>query len=319
MTFTQLEYIVAIDTYRHFAEAAEKCFVTQPTLSMQVHKLETALGTKIFDRSKQPVLPTAAGIDIIEQARKILAERDNLQQLVDAKKGIVHGELRVGVIPTLAPYLLPLFIPAFTKSYPQIKLIINEVTTAQIITHLREGKIDAGILATPLMEKGIKEDVLFYEEMVAYVSRKNAAYKKRYVLPRDIDPNKLWLLEEGHCFRSQMLALCELRKAGGEGSNFEYEAGSVETLRRMVELNDGITILPELSTLDMAPAQQELLRVFKAPAPVREISIVTHRDFVKKRLVDILKKTVLASLPAKIVKNKKNGMVPIKDTSAKTA
>jgi LysR family hydrogen peroxide-inducible transcriptional activator len=172
MTFTQLEYVVAIDTYRHFAGAAEKCFITQPTLSMQVHKLEAELGTKIFDRSKQPVLPTAAGIEIIEQARKILAERDMLQEIIEAKKNVVKGELRIGVIPTLAPYLLPLFIPAFTKGYPHVKLVISEFTTAQVITQLREGKIDAGILATPLNEKGIKEDVLFYEEMVAYVSKK---------------------------------------------------------------------------------------------------------------------------------------------------
>jgi len=316
MTFTQLEYIVAIDTYRHFAGAAEKCFVTQPTLSMQVHKLETELGTKIFDRSKQPVLPTAAGAEIIEQARKVLAERDALQDIIEAKKDSFRGELRVGVIPTLAPYLLPLFIPIFTKNYPHVKLIISEFTTAQVITRLREGRIDAGILATPLNEKGIKEDVLFYEEMVAYISRKNAAYKKRYVLPKDIDPNKLWLLEEGHCFRSQMLALCELRKASHDGSNFEYEAGSVETLRRMVELNDGITILPELSTMGMMQKQKQLIRVFKPPAPVREVSIITHRDFVKKRLVDILKKTILASLPEKILKNKKTGVVPINDVVA---
>ncbi len=311
MTFTQLEYVVAVDTYRHFAGAAEKCFITQPTLSMQIHKLETELGTKIFDRSKQPVLPTTAGIEIIEQARIILAERNRLQEIIEAKKNTVNGEIKVGIIPTLAPYLLPLFIPSFTKTYPHVKIIISEFTTAQVITHLREGRIDAGILATPLHENGIKEDVLFYEEMVAYVSKKNAAFKKQYMLPKDIDPDKLWLLEEGHCFRSQILTLCELRKSTHQGSNFEYEAGSVETLRRMVEINDGITILPELSTLNMAPRQEELIRYFKQPAPVREVSIVTHRDFVKKRLVDILKKSILASLPDKLKKNKKTGMVPI--------
>ncbi|HWB25420.1 MAG TPA: hydrogen peroxide-inducible genes activator [Chitinophagaceae bacterium] len=311
MTFTQLEYIVAVDTYRHFAGAAEKCFITQPTLSMQVHKLEAELGTKIFDRSKQPVLPTTAGIEIIEQARKILAERNTLLEIIESKKDIVHGELKIGVIPTLAPYLLPLFIPGFAKHYPHVKLIISELTTTQVIMQLREGKIDAGVLATPLAEKGIKEDVLFYEEMVAYVSKNNAVFKKQYVLPKDIDPDKLWLLEEGHCFRSQILSLCELRKASHEGSNFEYEAGSVETLRRMVELNDGITVLPELSTLGMMPKQKEMIRFFKQPAPVREISIVTHRDFVKKRLVDGLKKTILAALPEKIKMNKKTGIVPV--------
>jgi LysR family hydrogen peroxide-inducible transcriptional activator len=311
MTFTQLEYIVAVDTCRHFADAAEKCFVTQPTLSMQIHKLENKLGTKIFDRSKQPVLPTAAGVEIIEQARIILAERNRLQEIIDSKKGIINGELKVGVIPTLAPYLLPLFIPALTKNYPHVRITINELPTSQVIAHLREGRIDAGILATPLGETGIREDVLFYEEMVAYVSRKNAAFEKQYMLPKDIDPNKLWLLEEGHCFRSQIMNLCELRKASHEGSNFEYEAGSVETLRRMVELNDGITILPELATLDMDSKHLELVRNFKSPAPVREVSIVTHRDFVKKRLIEILKKSILACLPPKIKANTKDAMVPI--------
>ena len=311
MTLTQLEYIVAVDTCRHFAEAASSCFVTQPTLSMQIQKLEEELAVKIFDRSKQPVLPTEAGAEIIEQARKILAERDHLTETLAAKKGIVNGELKVGIIPTLAPYLLPLFVPAFTKKYPEVKLVVNELTTGLIIAKLREGRIDMGILVTPLQEPGIKEDVLFYEEMVAYVSRNNTAYQKNYVLAKDIDPNKLWLLEEGHCFRSQIINLCELRKNTKAGSHFEYEAGSLETLRRMVDMNDGITILPELATLDMSTKQLQLLRHFKHPAPVREVSIAVHRDFVKKRLVEALKQSVLASLPEKIKKNKKTLIVPV--------
>ncbi|MEP7317712.1 MAG: LysR substrate-binding domain-containing protein, partial [Panacibacter sp.] len=234
MTFIQLEYIVAVDTLRHFAQAAAKCFVTQPTLSMQIQKLEEELGIKIFDRSKQPVLPTSSGAEIIEQARKILAERDVLTENIDAKKGIVNGELKVGVIPTIAPYLLPLFVPYFTKKFPHVKLIVTELTTELIVSRLREGKIDVGLLVTPLQEKGIQEQVLFYEELVAYISNKNIAYKKTYLLDKDIDPNKLWLLEEGHCFRSQIVNLCELRKSSREGSHFEYEAGSLETLRRMV-------------------------------------------------------------------------------------
>jgi len=171
MTFTQLEYIVAVDTFRHFAEAAAHCFVTQPTLSMQIHKLEEELGVKIFDRSKQPVLPTEPGLDIIDHARKILAERDILTDMLASKKGVVNGELKIGVIPTLAPYLLPLFIPAFTKKYANVKLVVNELTTDVILSRLREGRIDAGVLVTPLNEKGVKEDVLFYEEMLAYVSQ----------------------------------------------------------------------------------------------------------------------------------------------------
>jgi LysR family hydrogen peroxide-inducible transcriptional activator len=311
MTFTQLEYIVAVDTFRHFAEAAAHCFVTQPTLSMQIHKLEEELSVKIFDRSKQPVLPTEPGLDIIDHARKILAERDMLTDMLASKKGVVNGELKIGIIPTLAPYLLPLFIPAFTKKYANVKLVVNELTTDIILSRLREGRIDAGVLVTPLNEKGVKEDVLFYEEMLAYVSKNNSAFKKTYMLPKDIDPEKLWLLQEGHCFRTQMLYLCELLKSSKEGSHFEYEAGSFETLRRMVDLNDGITILPELATLDMTVHQQNHLRYFKSPAPVREVSIVTHRDFVKRKLIELLKKEILAAVPDKLRKNKKVAVIPV--------
>ena len=311
MTFIQLSYIVAIDIYRHFAVAAEHCCVTQPTLSMQVRKLEEELGIKIFDRSKQPVIPTEAGLEIIEQARKILAEKKMMGEIVQIKKGLLTGELRLGIIPTLAPYLLPLFVRSFTKKYPQIKLIVNEIMTEHVIYRLREGRIDAGILATPLQETGIKEHVLFYEELVAYVSRRNGVYKKNYLLAQDIDPNKLWLLEEGHCFRSQIVNLCELRKASREGSHFDYEAGSIETLRRMVELNDGITILPELATMDLTKTQSQLVRHFRNPAPMREVSLVVHRDFVKQRLMEVLKQEIVSAIPEKVRSNKNLYVVPV--------
>lgn len=311
MTLVQLEYIIAVNTWRHFSTAAEHCFVTQPTLSMQIQKLEEELDVKIFDRSKQPVVPTETGAEIIEQARNILAQKNQLLETVQNKKGILTGELRIGIIPTLAPYLLPLFIQPFTKKYPQVKLIINEMMTELIISRLREGKIDAGILVTPLQETGIKEFVLFYEEMMAYVSKKNAVYEKTYVLPQDIDPHKLWLLEEGHCFRSQIVNLCELRKISKEGAHFDYEAGSIETLRRMVELNDGITIIPELATLDMPSKQMQLIRHFKNPVPMREVSLVVHRNFVKKRLIDVLRQEILLTVPEKIKKNKTNNVVPV--------
>lgn len=311
MTLTQLEYAVAVDAYRHFAKAAAACFITQPTLSMQLHKLEQELGIKIFDRSKQPVVTTAAGTEVIAHAKRIIEERDNLNDFLQLKKGILAGELKVGIIPTLAPYLLPLFIPAFTKKYPHVKLIINELVTDTVISRLRDGRIDTGILVTPLNETGIREHVLFYEEMLAYISPRNAAYKKTYVLPQDIDPNKLWLLEEGHCFRTQIANLCQLRKASAEGSHFEYEAGSLETLRRLVELNDGITILPELATLELSARQKSLVRQFKKPVPMREVSIVTHRDFLKRRMIDALKKEITGALPEKIMRNKSPNVLPI--------
>ena len=311
MTLVQLEYIIAVDQYRHFAAAAESCFVTQPTLSMQVQKLEEELGLKLFDRSKQPVVPTEYGFEIIEQARKIIMEREALLEIIEAKKGVIRGEFRIGIIPTLAPYLLPLFIQSFTQKYPLIKLQITELTTSSLIAKLKDGKIDAGILVTPLQENGIKETPLFYEEMLAYVSKTNAAFQKTYMLPVDIDPEKLWLLEEGHCFRSQIMNLCQLRKKSEHGIQFEYEAGSLETLRRMVDLYDGVTILPELATIDLTEEQKIHLRHFKQPVPVREVSLVVHRTFVKKRLVEAMKQEIMDHIPEKIRKNRKTVIVPV--------
>lgn len=313
MTFVQLEYIVAVDSYRHFARAAEKCFVTQPTLSMQIQKLEAELGIVLFDRSKQPVVPTEAGVAIIEQARKILSEKSLIEEIVQHKKGIVAGELRVGIIPTLAPYLLPLFVQEFTRKHPQVKLVVKELPTETLISRLKENRLDAAILVTPLEETGISEEPLFYEEMVAYVSKKNAAYQKNYVLAKDIDPHKLWLLQEGHCFRSQVLNLCELQKASSGIGHFEYEAGSIETLRRMVELNDGITILPELSTLHFTAKQEQMVRFFKSPAPMREVSIAMHRNLAKRRLVEVLRKEILNAIPEKIRKNSTKYIIPVQD------
>jgi LysR family transcriptional regulator, hydrogen peroxide-inducible genes activator len=311
MTLVQLEYIIAVDTYKHFGIAATHCFVTQPSLSMQIQKLEDELGVKIFDRSKQPVITTETGTLIIYQAKTIMQQCEELHNTVAATKNKIDGHLRLGVIPTLAPYLLPLFVQQFSKQYTDVKLTIVELTTELIIQKLKDGRIDVGLLVTPLQEAGIKEEPLFYEELVAYVSNKNEAYKKTYMLAKDINPNKLWLLEEGHCLRGQIENLCELRKQSKEGSHFEYEAGSLETIRKMVDLNDGITILPELATHDFTAKQQRSIRYFKSPAPVREVSLVTHRDFVKRKLVQLLKENILAHLPEKIKTNKQKNLVSI--------
>jgi len=311
MTFTQLEYILAIDTHRHFAKAADACFVTQPTLSMQVGKLEKTLGVKIFDRTHSPVVPTEAGKQILEQAKKILLEKSRVSEIISLKKGLVEGELRIGIIPTLAPYLLPLFVQSFLRKYPKVKLVVFEKTTEALLEGLRDSSLDAGILVTPINEKGLREEVLFYEELLVYVSENNGLFQKTYVLAKEIDPNKLWLLEEGHCFRSQTINLCELFKASRRMSHFDYEAGSFETLRRMVELTDGITILPELATMDFSKKQQGLIRRFRKPSPMREVSMVVKRDFVKERLVKILKDEILICTPDKIKKNKETYIVPL--------
>ena len=311
MTLTQLEYIIALDTFRHFATAANACFITQPTLSMQIQKLEDELGSKLFDRSKQPVIPTEMGEEVLQQARVVMHEVKIMHELIKEKQGVFMGELRIGIIPTLAPYLLPLFLQSFLNKYPNIKIKIKEMTTDIIIENLKTGKIDTGLLVTPLLDNTIKEQPLFYEELVAYVSKSSAAYKKNYVLAEDFDLKELWLLEEGHCFRSQIVNLCELKKQNKENSRFEYEAGSVETLRKMVEMNNGITILPEMATFDFNEKQLSMVKHFQNPVPVREISLVTHRDHVKKKLVDVLKAEILLAMPPKIMMNKNDLLVKI--------
>src|SRR5262247_3808479 len=297
MTLVQLEYIVAVDTWRHFATAAAKCSVTQPTLSMQIQKLEAELEVQLFDRSKVPVVPTVEGAEIIQQARVILKEVDRLGELVRERKGEMIGELRLGIIPTVAPYLLPLFLNGFLQKYPGIRLRVTELTTEAIVDRLKKHLVDAGILVTPLDDPGIFEQPLFYEEFVVYVSPVEAVYRKRYVLAEDIDVRHLWLLEEGHCLRSQIMNLCELRSRVQADNNFQYEAGSIETLKKMVEMQNGITILPELALQDLSPQQLEMVRHFKPPVPVREVSLVAHRSLVKKRILDALQREILLAVP----------------------
>jgi LysR family hydrogen peroxide-inducible transcriptional activator len=297
MNLQQLEYIIAVDTWRHFSAAAEKCNVTQPTLSMMIRRLEEELDVKIFDRSKQPVVTTDIGKKIIEQARAVLNEAMQMKTLVRDQKSEAQGELHIGIIPTVAPYLLPLFLNEFLSKYPNVRLKISELTTDQIISHLEKQQMDAGILATPLKNPSIKEHPLFYEQFVVYASAEEKMMKKKYLLAEDINVNHLWLLEEGHCLREQVVNLCELKRKETLLQNLDYQAGSIETLRKMVDLNNGITILPELALSDLSTKQKKNIRYFKPPAPVREVSIVTYRYFVKYHLIDLLRNQIAKNIP----------------------
>ena len=311
MTLQQLEYIMAVDTYRHFVTAAEKCFVTQPTLSMMIQKLEEELEVKIFDRSKQPVVPTEIGKIIIEHARLIAKETLTLRQIVEEQKETIKGELHLGIIPTLAPYLTPLFIKSFSDTNPQIRLYISELTTETMMKKLKEDTLDVGIMATPLEDKDLFEDPLFFEEFVVYAAQNEAILHKNYLMADDIDVNRLILLEEGHCMRAQIINLCELKKATSMINNVHYEAGSIETLKKLIETYSGITILPELAIKNLNEMQMKFVRYFKSPAPVREISLVTHRTFVKKRLIEALKKSIMNNLPASLKEKNPNLVLEI--------
>lgn len=311
MTLTQLEYMVAVDTYRHFVLAAEKCFVTQPTLSMQLQKLEEELGVKLFDRTKQPVIPTEIGARIIAQARVVLREAERIQQMINSEKNVMTGELRIGIIPTLAPYVLPTLFKQIRTKYPQLELVIKETITEEVLHELKNNRLDCGLVVTPLKDASIKEDVLFYEELFVYVSRKNALYDKKYVLPDDINPDQLWLLEEGHCFRSQVLNLCELRKSAD--LHFKYATGNIETLKRMVDKSDGLTILPELAVMEFNKNQMKLVKRLKDPAPAREVSLVTHRDHIKTKLIQTLKDEILEMVPKQMRQLRNKKVVEITD------
>jgi LysR family transcriptional regulator, hydrogen peroxide-inducible genes activator len=304
MNLQQLEYIVAVDQHRHFAKAAEKSFVTQPTLSMMIQKLEEELGIKIFDRKKQPVSPTIEGVEIITRARQILFQANSLKQFAKELQGEISGELHLGIIPTLAPYLLPLFLKPFSRKYPQLKIFIKEMVTDEIIIKLKSGEMDIGILATPLNEKGLMETPLFYEEFFAYASKYENLPKKRYLLPKEIDLNHLWLLEEGHCLRNQIFNLCELKKKDTVAENLHYEAGSIETLINLVDRQGGITIVPQLSMMNLQDAQKKNIWKFVNPKPVREISLVALKDYSRKKLLDSLVKEICNLVPAEMLSTK---------------
>jgi LysR family hydrogen peroxide-inducible transcriptional activator len=311
MTITQLEYIVAVDTYRSFVAAAEKCFVTQPTLSMQVQKLEDTLGVKLFDRSKQPVIPTEIGNEIIAQARILLSESEKIKEIITDRQRELSGELKVGIIPTVAPYILPKILHGFIEKHPQVKLIVWEQTTEHIIQELKSGMIDCGILSTPLHESSLTEIPVFYENLVAYASKNSKLAKKKAISPEDIDMEEIWVLNEGHCMREQVLNICQRRKSTQSFKHFEYNTGSVETLKRMVDQNNGATILPELALLDLSDKQLDKVRYFKSPEPAREVSIVIQRNFLKRRMIEALKNEILEFLPKRMRHKKKKEVMEI--------
>ena len=305
MNFQQLTYIIKVDQLRHFALAAKECHVTQPTLSMMIKKLEQELGVLIFDRTQKPIVPTSQGKKVIEQAKVILNQKNYLFELIREEKETIIGEVKIGIIPTVAPYLVPLFLQELTQKYPQLKLTIEELNTDSIIQQLRKGTIDIGLLATPLEEPNIKEWPLFYETFFVYTNKENEGQKK-YIYPEEIDLDQLLLLEEGHCLRSQVLNLCQLQKK--QATNFSFKSGSLETLKRLVEVNQGITILPELAT---KWTDKKRIIAFKAPAPQREISLVTHTSFIKNRILQCIQEEIIQQLPEKVRQNQKVNVVAI--------
>ena len=291
MTITQLQYVLAVAEHKNFTLAADKCFVTQPTLSMQIQKIEEELNIMIFDRSKKPIQLTTIGHKIVEQAKNIVNEAGKIKDIVEYQKGFIGGEFRIGIIPTIMPTLLPMFLNNFIKKYPKIKLIIEELNTNEIITRLKNGHLDAAIAATPLEEEKIKEIVLYYEPFVAYIPENNVISQKTEIEISDLNLDEILLLQDGHCFRDGILNLCKNQKMSSKNS-FQLESGSFETLIKLADEGLGTTLLPYLHTLDLKEKDKLKLRQFKDPKPAREVSLIYPKSELKIHIIDALKNTI---------------------------
>ncbi|GGF27992.1 hydrogen peroxide-inducible genes activator [Echinicola rosea] len=310
MTIQQLEYVLAVDKHRHFGHAAEACFVTQPTLSAQIHKLERELDVVIFDRSKMPVIPTEIGQQLIEQAKRVVSESKGIYEMISQLKGNISGVIKLGIIPTLAPHLLHLFIRNFLEKYPNVQLQVEELITEEIIKRLRNDELDLGIVVTPLQEQGILEKPMFYEKFYAYLSKDHRLLEKEAIEVKDLMADDFWVLQQGHCFRDQVLSICDQTKF--QRMNFHYESGSLEGLKNMVNRYKGVTLLPELATFDLAEEEKSRIRPFAGEQPTREVSIVLTRSFLKKRLVELLYNEVTQAIPKEMTSSAHGKVVKFK-------
>ena len=298
MTITQLEYIIAVDTYRHFAKAAESCFVTQPTLSMQIQKLEDELGIIIFDRSRKPLQPTDIGNQILTQARIVINEERRIKEVIQQHKGEIAGEFKLGIIPTVASSLLPRFLKAFLKEFPKVKLQVEELQTKTILEKLKNGMLDAGIMATPLSQDSIIEKSLYYEPFMAFIPKEHRLFSEKFIDNSDLHADDILLLHEGHCFRNSVLNICKNMFDKNNPKNIQLESGSFETLIKLSKQGFGMTLVPYLTSLDLKETElPQSIKPFSRPQPMREISIVHHRTHLKISIIDSLAKCIQANVP----------------------
>ncbi len=290
MTITQLKYVLAVAEYQNFTIASEHCFVTQPTLSMQIQKLEDELDTKIFNRNKKPIQLTEIGKKIIDQAKIIVDESNRINDIVDQQKGFIGGDFRLGIIPTIMPTLLPLFLKTFIRKYPKVNLKIEELTTEEIIKKLEDGHIDVAIVATPLENDIIKERVLYYEPFVGFVPTEHRLFLNKTIDVENLEIKDILLLEDGHCFKESIINLCGTFK--NENNHFQLHSGSFNTLIKLSKEGLGMTLLPYLQTLDLNEKDTIFLREFKEPVPAREVSIIYHKSQLKIQLIEALKNAI---------------------------
>ncbi len=297
MTLQQLKYIVALDHKRHYIKAAEECFVTQPTLTIQVKKLEEEIGTIIFDRNTIPLTPTPIGKILIAKAKSILREANEFNEIAYSNTSGITGQYTLGIIPTIAPYLLPLFLESFLKNNPLTKLIIKEMQTELIINALHNGTLDIGIVSTPLEDKMIREINLYQEPFLLYCKNKETFSASEIVNQDDLTPDNLLILEEGHCFRNQVLNICKDSK-NNKNKSFLFESGSIQTIKNLVKADLGYTLVPELSITDQS--EQQHIKHFEDPKPTREVSIVVNKNFTKEKLIENLLLEIKNNIPKQV-------------------
>mgnify|MGYP006424379305 FL=1 len=291
MTITQLKYVLSVAEYQNFTIAAEYSFVTQPTLSMQIQKLEDELNVKIFNRSKKPIELTVIGQKIVNQAKVIVNESNRIIDIVHQQKGFVGGEFKLGIIPTVMPTLLPMFLQNFTKKYPKVKLIIEELTTEEIIRKLSDGYIDVAIAATPLENEAIIEKPLYYEPFIGLIPENHRLYNQKKITSEELEIEDILLLEDGHCFKDSVINLCRTHKIDNK-MGFQLASGSFDTLIKLSKEGLGMTLLPYLHTLDLNDIDKNHLREFTDPTPAREVSLIYHKSQLKMQLIEALKKTI---------------------------
>jgi LysR family hydrogen peroxide-inducible transcriptional activator len=289
MNIQQLEYIIAVDQFKHFSKAATHCNITQATLSMMIKKLEEELNVIIFDRKTTPIMTTELGREIIDEAKKTVFHSKEIVALAKSKEHKIEGKLKMGIIPTIANSLLPKILFPIIEKYPLLELELSEITTQNIIRQLKEGTIDAGILSTPLHDNEIEESILYYETLMVYG---NTNKNKKYILPEELTNYPLWMLEEGHCMRDQVIQLCQINKTNSLPNNLKFQANSFETILNMVDIMGGLTFIPELYYETLSKDRKEKVVAFKTPIPVREISMVYFRPFAKLRIIDQLSKDI---------------------------
>ena len=307
ISLTQMEYVLAVDKFRHFSQAAKSCNVSQPSLSMQLQKAEEFIGVVIFDRSKSPIATTDQGEIIINQFRAVLREYKKVFTLVSESEKEIAGDFILGVIPTLAPYVIPLFIERFCQRYPKVNLTIEEMKTETIISSLASDHIDGGLLVTPLHNDKLIERSLFLEPLYAYVSPQSKLAKLEKIKATDLKEKGLWILNEGHCFRDQVFNLCNYvkdKKTESIYDNLFFESGNLETLKRIVDKGNGHTVLPFLATTGFGAKEKSKLREFRGARPMREVSLVHSRTELKERILNAIEESILESLPSGVDSHK---------------